>query len=486
MDIEDIANNVKIHNINKKSFHGIKITQRRKPVNLDTSCGENYQIYAKTYGCSHNTSDCEYMMGLLEQEGYRITHDILKADLVLLNSCTVKNPSESAVFKVARQSLDRNQRIIISGCVPQSFSRKERQEHPILQKVSFIGTRDIMSISSVAEETLKGNTVHMVSKCSKNNLPSLNIPKIRRKAHVEIIPINTGCLGACTYCKTKLARGKLTSYPIKAIIERILECNSSTREIWLTSEDTGAYGRDINTDIGELLREIIKIAPHCNNIMFRLGMTNPPYILEKLDEIAWFLNQPMVYKFLHIPVQSGNNMILKAMNREYTREEFERVCTYMMEKVPMITIATDIICGFPGETQDQFNDSLSLIKKFKFPIVNISQFYPRNGTPAAKLPQLPHNVKKSYSKQLDTLFHSYNPNSIMLGRCVRGYGYSLDDMIAHTNNHIKLIRWKYMWDSPFGWYFVTSTCKWHLTVLPPEVILIIVLFNYFIIMNYII
>lgn len=120
-------------------------------------------------------------------------------------------------------------------------------------------------------------------------------------------------------------------------------------EIWLTSEDTGAYGRDIDTDLPTLLRSIIKIMPsHC---MLRLGMTNPPYILEHLQAIADILNHPRVYQFLHVPVQSGSNDVLDKMNREYSIEEFNKVADFLMENVPNMIVATDIICGFPTETE---------------------------------------------------------------------------------------------------------------------------------------
>jgi len=123
-------------------------------------------------------------------------------------------------------------------------------------------------------------------------------------------------------------------------------------EIWLTSEDTGAYGRDINTSLPELLRSLIAVMP--THTMLRVGMTNPPYILEHLQAMADILNHPRVYSFLHVPVQSGSNAVLDKMNREYLIEEFMEVCDYLIERVPDITLATDIICGFPTENDQDF------------------------------------------------------------------------------------------------------------------------------------
>lgn len=148
------------------------------------------------------------------------------------------------------------------------------------------------------EEALKG---HIVRLLAKKELPVLDLPKIRKNRLVEIIPLSTGCLGSCTYCKTRHARGKLGSYDPQAIVNRAKTAiEEGVMEIWLTSEDTGAYGRDIGTNLPNLLKAIIKIMP--DHTMLRLGMTNPPYILEHLQAMADIMKHPRVYQFLHVPV----------------------------------------------------------------------------------------------------------------------------------------------------------------------------------------
>mmetsp|Transcript_16746 Transcript_16746/g.28448 ORF Transcript_16746/g.28448 Transcript_16746/m.28448 type:complete len:250 (+) Transcript_16746:507-1256(+) len=184
-------------------------------------------------------------------------------------------------------------------------------------------------------------------------------------------------------------------------------------EIWLTSEDTGAYGRDIDTDLPTLLRSIIHIMP--SHTMLRLGMTNPPYILEHLEAMADIMNHPRVYQFLHVPVQSGSNPVLEKMNREYSVEEFSQICDYLIEHVPHITLATDIICGFPTEEEEHHQESLDLLKKYHLPVVNISQFYPRPGTVAAKWKKVPSAIVKKRSGDVTNIFNSYNTNTHYLG-----------------------------------------------------------------------
>ena len=218
------------------------------------------------------------------------------------------------------------------------------------------------------EESLKGHTVRLLA---KKELPVLDLPKIRKNKLVEIIPLSTGCLGSCTYCKTRHARGRLGSYDPDAIVERArIAISEGVMEIWLTSEDTGAYGRDIGTNLPNLLKSIVKIMP--DHTMLRLGMTNPPYILEHLQAMADIMKHPRVYEFLHVPVQSGSNNVLDKMNREYTCEEFNEVCDFLKEEMPTMTLATDIICGFPTETAEDHEETCALVRRHQFPVLNIS------------------------------------------------------------------------------------------------------------------
>ncbi|KAI7999128.1 Threonylcarbamoyladenosine tRNA methylthiotransferase [Camellia lanceoleosa] len=196
----------------------------------------------------------------------------------------------------------------------------------------------------------------------------LGAKMVRKNKFIEILPINVGCLGACTYCKTKHARGHLGSYTVDSLVERVRTViTDGVKEIWLSSEDTGAYGRDIGVNLPILLKAIVAELPSDGSTMLRIGMTNPPYILEHLKDIADVLCHPCVYSFLH------------AMNREYTVGEFRTVVDTLTELVPGMQIATDIICGFPGETDEDFAQTVSLIDEYMLPQVHISQFYPCPG-----------------------------------------------------------------------------------------------------------
>ena len=176
--------------------------------------------------------------------------------------------------------------------------------------------------------------------------------------------------------------------------------------------------------------------------MIRLGMTNPPYILQHLDEIAAFLRHPNVYAFIHIPIQSGSNAVLEAMQRQYTAEEFCTIADALLEKVPGLTIATDIIVGFATESEEDHQQTMTLLKKYCLPIVNISKFFPRPGTPAARLRHIPSKIVKPRSAELSLWFKGIDPYRYLLNQLELVWiGSETSDcfMVAHTKAFIKVL-----------------------------------------------
>ncbi|KAK8376737.1 hypothetical protein O3P69_009984 [Scylla paramamosain] len=370
-------------------------------------------VFVKTWGCAHNSSDGEYMAGQLAAYGYRIVEDKHAADMWLLNSCTVKNPAEDHFRNEIKAGREAGKKVVVAGCVPQGAPRSE-----FLEGLSVIGVQQIDRVVEVVEETLKGNSVRLLGQKKeagkKTGGASLLLPKVRRNPLIEIISINTGCLNQCSYCKTKHARGELGSYSIEEVVERARQSFSEgVCEVWLTSEDTGAYGRDIGVTLPQLLWRLVEVIPE--GCRLRLGMTNPPYILDHLKDIAEIMKHPRVYAFLHVPVQSGSDGVLGEMRREYTVKDFSTVVDFLKERVPGITIATDIICGFPTETEEDFQETLQLCSKYKFPSLFINQFYPRPGTPAARMKRIPTQEVKNRTRRLTELFQSYRPYDHKLG-----------------------------------------------------------------------
>ncbi|MBS3122515.1 MiaB/RimO family radical SAM methylthiotransferase [Candidatus Woesearchaeota archaeon] len=381
------------------------------------------RICILTFGCSLNISDSEVMSGLLEKHKFKIVNSIDEADLVIVNSCTVKHATEAHFWNLLSKLKEKNKLVVIAGCIAQTDPEK-------LSEYSLIGTTQLTHIHEIVEETLSGNIVKLIA---KEINPRLNLPKIRKNHIIEIIPICQGCLGNCTYCKTKAARFELISYEKDAIICQAKQAiKEGVKEIWLTAQDTAVYGKDIvdndicndtgkdagkyvgkDKDAGkyasknegvtiiDLLKELIELK---GNFKIRLGMGNPDHIKSYITQLIPIFQNEKMFQFIHIPVQSGNNFILKDMNRKYTIEEFKEIITKLRNSIPNITLATDIIVGYPSETEEQFEDSIKLIKEIKPDVLNRSKYCARPKTVAASLPQLPGSLIKDRSRKLSQVF----------------------------------------------------------------------------------
>lgn len=351
------------------------------------------KIFIRTFGCTLNQSDSEVMAGFLAKAGHKLVEDVDKAELVVFNTCTVKDNPEKRFFSELEKVKQKNKMVVVAGCIPQADQHNE-----LLKHVSLLGVKSLDKIVEVVEETKKGNVVRML-RDSKNQ--RLNLSKVRKNNVVEIIPLSIGCVGECSYCKTRFARGELMSYDVRAIKKQFeAAIKDGVKEVWLTSQDTGAYGKDIGSNLLLLLKELLSVK---GDYRVRLGMLNPNHALEFLDELIDVFKHPNMFKFVHLPVQSGSNKILKLMNRKYKVEDFVKIVKKFRKQIPKITISTDIICGFPGESDEDFEKSHDLLKQLKIPVVNITKFCPRPGTPANKMKKLDTKIIKKRSKNLAEL-----------------------------------------------------------------------------------
>lgn len=386
-----------------------------------------------TFGCSHNQSDGEHIAGVLQASGYTLVDASDSADIVVVNSCTVKGPSQDSFLHLVR-SLRGHKPLVVAGCVPQADPN-----HPDLAGISIIGVQQLSRASEAIAATLDGEVVRLLG---KEALPLLDLPVVRRNPHIEIISINAGCLHACAYCKTKHARGHLRSHTIESIVSRARRAiDDGVLEIWLTSEDVGAYGRDIGVTIIDVLDALLPVLP--SPVMLRIGMANPPYIEDCIERFAAALNHPRVYSFAHLPIQSGSDAVLASMRRGYTTDRFQRVVDRLRAVVPHTTIATDIICGFPTEKEEDFAMTVSLVTRNAFPVLNISQFYPRPGTPAAELALLPTQEVKRRSSIITALFRSQRPYDALMGAQCDVWVTSLSDdgmwCLGHTKSYVPVL-----------------------------------------------
>jgi len=356
------------------------------------------KIFIKTFGCSANYNNSEIMAGLLIEAGHKIIDKSKDAELVIINTCTVKLPTENRVKRSIRNFLKLNRKIIVAGCMPEVQKDMLKNISP---KLSFVGVHHTKKIVNAVNNVINGSLVDLTG---KRNETKLNIPVKRKNSIIQIIQISEGCNGMCTYCIVRLAKGKLFSYPEEEIIKQAKSAvKGGCKEIWLTSQDNSAYGQDINTNLVSLLEKIISIK---GDFKIRIGMMDPNNLTLILDDLIKLIKSDKIFKFFHIPVQSGNDDILKKMERPYTIKEFKKIIKKLRKETPEITISTDIICGFPSETEEQFNDSVKLIKEIKPDVLNISRFWPRPGTKAALMKNQVHGrITKKRSQILTKEFN---------------------------------------------------------------------------------
>ena len=345
-------------------------------------------IHIKTFGCSANQADSEIMAGLLDRAGYNLVDTAEKADLVIVNSCIVKGTTETHVFKEINRLKGLKKKIIVAGCMPQT--RIYTNE---LKDVSVLGVFETDRIVDAVKAVLAGKKISWLSTKKKEKLC---FPRLRKNPVIAVVVISSGCLGHCTYCLVKLAKGKLFSYPENAIVQEVKTAlEEGCREIWITSQDCAVYGFDIGTNIINLLKKILALE---GDFKVRIGMSNPNHILKNLPALIGLYKNPKMFKFLHMPIQAGNNRILKLMDRLYTVEDFKKIITEFRKNIADITISTDLICGFPSETDSEFTDSLNLIMWLKPDVLNLNMFWPRPGTLAAKMKQLKPGIGRKRTR----------------------------------------------------------------------------------------
>lgn len=339
---------------------------------------KNMRIHIKTYGCSTNLADSEAIAGCLTQAGYKLTHSASVADVIIYNTCAVKGPTENRVINSIKRA-PKNKKIIITGCLPLiNFERLQRET----RFDAAVGPAAATQLPDVTKRVINGEKVTAIENALKVK-PPLSLPRVKTNPVISIIPISYGCLGKCAYCCVTLARGNLRSYRIAEIAERVKhDIATGAREFWLTSQDTACYGKDTGTNLATLLNTLVRIE---GGFKIRVGMMTLNTATAFLNSLIEAFNNGKIFKFVHLPVQSGDNTVLKRMQRFYTTNNFKTAVKTFRTAFPQLTLATDIICGFPGETSSAFQNTLMLIKELQPDIVNTSKFFARPHTAAAEI-----------------------------------------------------------------------------------------------------
>jgi threonylcarbamoyladenosine tRNA methylthiotransferase CDKAL1 len=335
-------------------------------------------VFVKSYGCSANLADGEVLKGCLANAGYELARSVSTADMVIFNTCAVKGPTENRVVEALKR-VPHEKKLIVAGCLPLiNFER-------LLREVRFdgaVGPAAGGEIADVVHRVVAGE--HVVAlEGALTTKPGLSLPQLRSNPVVSVIPVSYGCIGSCAYCCVVFARGRLRSYSVADVAERVRrDLAAGAKEFWVTSQDTACYGRDVGTNLAALLKALCAVE---GDFRIRVGMMTPNLVADILDDLLEAFRCEKVFKFVHLPVQSGDDAVLRLMQRFYTVQGFRKVVDAVRAVFPEVTVATDVICGFPGETKEAFANTLKLIGEVKPDIVNVSKFFARPGTAAVEM-----------------------------------------------------------------------------------------------------
>ena len=357
----------------------------------------HHRIYVEGHGCSASLADTEMIRGTIERGGYELTENSNEADLSVLVTCSVKSVTEQRMLsRIRALNQDGKKKLIVAGCLPKKGTSKIMMINP---ELSMIGPDNVDRILPTIEKTLGGKQSISIE---SRKLVKLGFPRSRLNQVVGVIEISSGCVSSCTFCQVKLVKGVVFSYPEDRIVDETrLLLSQGVRELWLTSTDNAAYGRDTKTSLPRLIRKITSIP---GSFKVRIGMMNPLLTRNMLYDLVDCFENGKVFKFIHLPVQSGSSRILGEMRRGYTVDDFYRTVATFRSSFPRITLSTDMIVGFPSETDSEFDESQDLIKRVRPDVVNISRFGARDGTMAASMDgQIDAAVSKDRSSRMTIL-----------------------------------------------------------------------------------
>lgn len=357
------------------------------------------KVSVETYGCTMNQGEGAELASRLRALGHEVVDNVSDADVVVLNTCTVIKETEGRMIRRMKE-LGGSKRLIVVGCMASV------QPDDIVRNAPgalILAPRDYSSFSKMVESSFgRGDALPMA---------------VHGAQVTSVLPVAQGCLGACTYCITRFARGLLSSYPMDEIVDSARSAlRSGARELLVTAQDTACYGFDMGTDLSVLLDRITALS---GDFMVRVGMMNPDNLGKLIDRFVPSWTVPKVYQFIHLPVQSGSPKVLERMNRGYAPGDFASLVRRLKEASPEMTLSTDVITGFPGETEDDHRATVKLLRAVRPDIVNVTRFSPRKGTQAARAKdQVPGRISKERSRELSKLRFeiSREINAALVGR----------------------------------------------------------------------
>jgi len=419
----------------------LKLTAKQRTL------GANHFYMVRTYGCQANFRDHETICGILEAMGYNPAASLEQSDLILLNTCAIRDNAERKVFgelgnlkhlKKGRPGLI----IGLCGCMPQ---QPEVVEH-LVQQLPFVdivfGTHNLNELPAMIEKVTEGQG-RQIQVYSKPGDIYEGMPAKRSLRHKEWVEIMDGCDKFCTYCIVPYTRGRQRSRLARDVVAEVNSLKKEgCREVTLLGQNVNAYGKDLDQgcDFASLLTQVA--ATGIDRVRF---MTSHPWDFSEAMVEA-MADNPNIMPAVHLPLQSGNDEILRRMGRRYTSEQYLRLFDELKERIPGIAITTDLIVGFPGEDDQQFADTLAIYERCRFDNAFTFIYSPRPGTPAAAMPQqVEEQIKKQRLLQLNAVVDrcSKQANMAFLGQkvsvLVDGPSKKDGDMFCGYEPHNKLV-----------------------------------------------
>ena len=403
-----------------------------------------------TYGCQMNHHDSEKISYLLENLGYEKENDIEKSDFIIYNTCLVRENAELKVYGQlgALKNLKRKKPemiIAVCGCMMQTGDARAT----IISKYKHVdiifGTKNISRLPSLISR--HRSTGEVIVDIEEEDILDDDTPINREHPFIAYVNIMTGCNNYCTFCIVPYARGKEISRTPESIINEIKElANKGYKEITLLGQNVNSYGKTLRPKVS--FPELLKMVNEVEGIeRIRFLTSHPKDCSDELIEAI--ANLDKVCENIHLPFQSGSNRILKDMHRVYTREHYLGLIRKLKEKVPNITLSTDIIVGFPGETEEDFNDTLSLVENVEYDQGFTFLYSIRKGTKAAEMNnQIPHDIKQErFQRLIDTMYDIfYKKNKECVGKTyevlVEGISKNNSEILTGRTRGYKLVHFK--------------------------------------------
>ncbi|MEE9594862.1 MAG: tRNA (N(6)-L-threonylcarbamoyladenosine(37)-C(2))-methylthiotransferase [Candidatus Hydrothermarchaeales archaeon] len=351
------------------------------------------RIFVESYGCTLNQGE-----GLEINRSLSANHSTVpeasQSDLVVINSCGVIERTERKILRRVKELQRMGKEVIMTGCLPSINPHAVREAG--IEMIAPIG--DGQAIQDLIAKRFE-------SRVGNNDKPDAENFTIDDRQRVEaVVKIANGCLGNCSYCATKNARGNLKSRYIEAILGDVESAIAAgSKEIRLTAQDTAVFGMDNGSSLPFLLTAIGQIP---GQFRVRVGMMNPLYTKTILEGLIEAYDNEVIYKFLHVPLQSGDDEVLKDMNRGYTVDDFKRIISKFRGRFDDLTISTDVIVGYPTESEDSFRKTYEFLEEIKPDIINITRFSPRPWTRAYELKDMSDRIKKERSRKFTILHKS--------------------------------------------------------------------------------